>query len=167
MSGRGRLIAVRSDLGTREIGVTSVADDPIGVKVTIEFFTAAIATPVKDKDDNNGGKGGNPSGNSANNRTGIAARTRGSSRYNDNCRLNGGSEYRAIGFCRSDKNACQRRRMSAVKLMSVHEFRGKHRSQRGTYRGSTRALGNLVCGDCDDIRSSKGASGLCCSRLGL
>jgi hypothetical protein len=80
--------------------VTSVADDPIRVKVAVKFFTAAIATPVKEKDDNGGGKDGNPSSNSTNNRTGIAAtRTRGSSRHNDNCRTNGGSDYQAIGFC--------------------------------------------------------------------
>lgn len=91
---------VRSDLSTREIGVTSMPDDPIRVKVTVKFFRAAIAAPVKDKDDNDGGKGGNASSNSTNNRTSIAAfRTRCASRHNDNCRLKGGSNYQAIGFC--------------------------------------------------------------------
>jgi hypothetical protein len=52
-------------------------DDPIRVKVTIKFFTAAIAAPAKEKYDNGGGKGGNASSNSTNNRTSIAAfRTR-------------------------------------------------------------------------------------------
>jgi len=68
---------VRSDLSTREIGVTSMPDDPIRVKVTVKFFTAAIAAPAKEKDDNGCGKGGNASSNSTNNRTSITAfRTR-------------------------------------------------------------------------------------------
>ncbi len=60
-------------LGTREIGVTSMPDNPIRVKVTVKFFTATIAAPVKEKDDNDGSKGGNASSNSTNNRTSIAA----------------------------------------------------------------------------------------------
>jgi len=75
-------------------------DDAIRVKVTIKFITAAITAPVKEKDDNGGGKDGNASSNSTNNRTGIAAfRTSSTSRHNDDCRTKGGSEYRAIGFC--------------------------------------------------------------------
>jgi hypothetical protein len=75
-------------------------DDPIRVKVTVKFFRAAIAAPVKEKDDNDCGKGGNASGNSTNNRTSIALfRTSHTSRHNDNCRLKGGSDYQAISFC--------------------------------------------------------------------
>jgi hypothetical protein len=64
---------VRSDLGTREIGVTSMPDDPIRIKVTVKFFTAAVAAPAKEKDDNDYGKGGNASSNSTSNRSSIAA----------------------------------------------------------------------------------------------
>jgi hypothetical protein len=79
-------------------------DNPIRVKVTVKFFTAAIAAPAKEKDDNGGGNGSNASSNSTNNRTSVAAfRTRWASRYNDNCRLKGGSDYQAIGFRWSEK----------------------------------------------------------------
>jgi hypothetical protein len=64
---------VRSDLGTREIGATSMPDYPIRVKVTVKVITSAIAAPVKEKDDNDGGNSSNASSNSARNRTSIAA----------------------------------------------------------------------------------------------
>jgi len=90
----------RSDLGTREIGVTSMPDDPIRVKVTVKFFTAAIAAPAKEKDDNGCDKGGNASSNSTSNCTSMVAfRTRGANRHNNNCRLKGGSDYQTIGSC--------------------------------------------------------------------
>jgi hypothetical protein len=77
-----------------------MADDAIRVKVTVKFITAAITAPVKEKDDNGGGKDGNTSSNSTNNRTGIAAfRTISTGRHNDNCRTKGGSDYHTIGFC--------------------------------------------------------------------
>ena len=89
-----------SGFGTHEIGVTSMPDDPIRVKVTVKFFTAAIAAPAKEKDDNSGGKGDNASSNSTNNRTSIAAfGTNSTSRHNNDCRFKGGREYRAIGCC--------------------------------------------------------------------
>jgi hypothetical protein len=76
-----------------------MSDYPIRVKVTIEFFTVAIAAPVEEKDDNDGGNGSNASGNSTSNRSSIAAAfTRSGRRHNDNCRLDGGSNYQAIGF---------------------------------------------------------------------
>ena len=91
---------VRSGLSTREIGVTSMPDDPIRVKVTVKFFTAAIAAPVKEEGDNGGGKDGNASSNSTNDRPSIAAfRTSHASRHNDYCRSKRGSDYRPIGLC--------------------------------------------------------------------
>ena len=89
-----------SDFGTREIGVTSMPDDPIRVEVTVKFFTAAIAAPAKEKDDNDDGKGDNASSNSTNNRTSIAAfGTNYTSRHNNDCRFKGCRDYQAIGFC--------------------------------------------------------------------
>jgi hypothetical protein len=52
--------------------VTSRPDDPARVKVTDKFFTAAIAAPEKDKDNNGGGKDGNAPSNSTSNRTSVA-----------------------------------------------------------------------------------------------
>jgi len=90
---------VWSDFGTPEIGVTSMPDNPIRVKVTVKFFTAAIAAPAKEKDDNGGSKGGNASSNSTHNRTSIAAFASSTSWHNDDCRLKGGRDYLAIGCC--------------------------------------------------------------------
>jgi hypothetical protein len=79
--------------------VTSMPDDTVRVKVTVKFFTAAIAAPVQDEDDNDGGNGGNASSNSTNNRTSVTAFGTRASRHDDNRRTKGGSDYDAIGFC--------------------------------------------------------------------
>jgi hypothetical protein len=55
--------------------VTSLPDDPIRVKVTDEFITAATAAPEKEKENNGGGKGTNACSNSTSNRTSVAFRT--------------------------------------------------------------------------------------------
>jgi hypothetical protein len=80
--------------------VISIPDHPIGVKDN-RFFVVSIATPAKEKEDNDGDKCNNASSNSASNRTSIAAasRTRWGIRHNDNRRLNSGGNYEAIGFC--------------------------------------------------------------------
>jgi hypothetical protein len=78
--------------------VISIPDYPIGVEDN-RFFSAAIASPAKEKDDNGDDKGNNASSNSASNRTSIvASRTRWGIRHNDNRRLNSGGNYEAIGF---------------------------------------------------------------------
>jgi hypothetical protein len=77
-------------------------DYPIRVKVAIEFFTLATAAPVEEKDDNDGGNGSNASGNTTSNSSSIAAFARRGRWHNDNCRLNGGGNYQAIGFRRFD-----------------------------------------------------------------
>jgi len=90
-------IAERSDLHTLEvdvIDVISMPDYPIGVKDN-RFFVASTATQAKEKEENDGDKGNNPSSNSASNRTSIAAASRINCgpRHNDNRRLNSGINY--------------------------------------------------------------------------
>ena|SRR6266403_2471190 len=62
-----------------------------------------------------------------------------------------------------DLKECQTRR-ALIKYMCVHEFRRKYRGQCGRNRWSTRAQGNLIGRDCDDISGSVRVYRLLCSR---
>ena len=95
------MIIVRSDHGSREIGLTSLPDDPIRVKVTgvFFFFTVAFAAPANEKDDYSSGNGDDPCGGSTGNRSSVVAfRSRYDRRHDDDCLSKGGGEYEAIVF---------------------------------------------------------------------
>jgi hypothetical protein len=80
-------------------------DYPIRVEDSTRFFGAAIAAPAKENEENDDDKGNDASSSSASNRTGMVAASRGRRGiwHNDNCRLDGGGNYVAIGSSWSER----------------------------------------------------------------
>jgi hypothetical protein len=79
--------------------VISISDYPTRVKDN-RPFSLTIAASAKEKEENGDDKGNDASSNSASNRasTATTSRTRWGIWHNDNCRLNSGGKYDAIGF---------------------------------------------------------------------